>query len=119
VNYPDKYESDYKCSWKFTCSADSAMMTVDCSAFKTMEDDNCKEDYVKITDNSGTLGRYCGKDAPTNVISNSNYIKVSFKTNKDSKRKSGFSCSVRCTYIETTSISTFGYANITAATTGA
>ncbi|CAL4060298.1 unnamed protein product, partial [Meganyctiphanes norvegica] len=109
VKYPNNYKKDYKCFWKFTCSAVSAMMKVDCSNFLTQKNDGCTKDYLKITDNSGTLGKYCGKDGPSNVISNSNYVNIFFRTNKDKKKRTGFRCSVRCTYIETTSISTFGY----------
>jgi len=95
-NYPDKYGEKDSCKWEFNCDDSAGVISVSCDEFKTEEDDPCEDaDYLRVTDSTGEIGNFCGKDGP-DLESADNFLELKFKTDNDGKTKDGFSCSVLC-----------------------
>merc|ERR1719187_2589213 len=98
-NYPEKYEKKSKCTWELTCSDSDGVWEVSCDDFKTEDAESGEEcsdaDYVKVADGDGKIGEFCGTDGP-DLTTADNYLKFVFKTDKDSIKKRGFSCTAVC-----------------------
>ena len=59
-------------------------MSLQFTSFNIDGPGSCPNDYVTITDGDGTtlMGRSCGTSLPTNVISQTNVVKIFFRTNQ-------------------------------------
>ncbi|XP_074096633.1 protein tolkin-like [Cotesia typhae] len=80
-NYPSLYEDNKKCVWHLI-SPLNRKISIKFNYFKLEESLNCENDFVEIKngDNSNlsSVGTYCGKNSPGEVISEGNKLIIKF-----------------------------------------
>jgi len=109
-NYPDKYDKNDVCTWELTCSNPNGLISISCDDFKTEDKttgQSCSDaDFLRIRDsNNDKIGDYCGTKGP-DLTTTENFMKLKFKTDGDSIKKRGFSCTAVCSVPTTTTTST-------------
>ena len=89
-NYPGKYPNKY--SKTKTIQGDAGtVLILEFTAFNVESHASCRNDYLKIRDGDGStlLGKTCGSSLPEKILSNTNVVKIDFKTNSK-KTKTGW-----------------------------
>ncbi|KAJ8010318.1 hypothetical protein DPEC_G00073800 [Dallia pectoralis] len=80
--YPTSYSSSQKCVWVITALGPHQRILINFNPHFDLEDRECKYDYVEVrdgVDESGQLvGKYCGKIAPSPVVSSGNQLFIKF-----------------------------------------
>ena len=85
-NYPGKYPNNYK-KTKTIKGSSGKVLVLEFKAFDVESHASCRFDYLKIQDGDGTtlMGKTCGSSLPAKIISNTNIVKLDFKTNAKGK----------------------------------
>ncbi|XP_061876577.1 LOW QUALITY PROTEIN: neuropilin-1a-like [Entelurus aequoreus] len=80
--YPMSYASSQRCAWVITAPGPHQRILINFNPHFDLEDRECKYDYVEVrdgVDESGQLvGKYCGKIAPSPVVSSGNQLFIKF-----------------------------------------
>ncbi|KAM6953811.1 LOW QUALITY PROTEIN: neuropilin-1a [Aplochiton taeniatus] len=80
--YPTSYFSSQKCVWVITAPNPNQRILINFNPHFDLEDRECKYDYVEVrdgVDEAGQLvGKYCGKIAPSPVVSSGNQLFIKF-----------------------------------------
>nr|XP_057915330.1 neuropilin-1a isoform X2 [Doryrhamphus excisus] len=80
--YPMSYASSQRCTWVITAPGPHQRILINFNPHFDLEDRECKYDYVEVrdgVDESGQLvGKYCGKIAPSPVVSSGNQLFIKF-----------------------------------------
>ncbi|KAK3571587.1 hypothetical protein QTP86_015322 [Hemibagrus guttatus] len=80
--YPTSYLPSERCVWVITAPAPHQRILINFNPHFDLEDRECKYDYVEVrdgVDESGQLvGKYCGKIAPSPVVSSGNQLFIKF-----------------------------------------
>uniref|UniRef100_A0A8B9L731 Neuropilin n=1 Tax=Astyanax mexicanus TaxID=7994 RepID=A0A8B9L731_ASTMX len=80
--YPTSYYPSQKCVWVITTPEAHQRILINFNPHFDLEDRECKYDYVEVrdgVDESGQLvGKYCGKIAPSPVVSSGNQLFIKF-----------------------------------------
>ncbi|XP_063062518.1 neuropilin-1a [Engraulis encrasicolus] len=80
--YPMAYFPSQKCFWVITAPEPNQRILINFNPHFDLEDRECKYDYVEVrdgVDESGQLvGKYCGKIAPSPVVSSGNQLYIKF-----------------------------------------
>ncbi|KAL2085978.1 hypothetical protein ACEWY4_019298 [Coilia grayii] len=80
--YPMSYYPSQKCVWVITAPEPNQRILINFNPHFDLEDRECKYDYVEVrdgVDESGQLvGKYCGKIAPSPVVSSGNQLFIKF-----------------------------------------
>uniref|UniRef100_A0A671RZ94 Neuropilin n=1 Tax=Sinocyclocheilus anshuiensis TaxID=1608454 RepID=A0A671RZ94_9TELE len=80
--YPVSYYPSQKCIWVITAPGPNQRILINFNPHFDLEDRECKYDYVEVrdgVDESGQLvGKYCGKIAPSPVVSSGNQLFIKF-----------------------------------------
>ncbi|XP_048122100.1 neuropilin-1a isoform X1 [Alosa alosa] len=80
--YPMSYYPSQKCVWVITAPGPNQRILINFNPHFDLEDRECKYDYVEVrdgVDESGQLvGKYCGKIAPSPVVSSGNQLFIKF-----------------------------------------
>ena len=82
-NHPDGYPPNLERT--DTISVEQGLkVSLQFTSFNIDGPGSCPNDYVTITDGDGTtlMGRSCGTSLPSNVISQTNVVKIFFRTNQ-------------------------------------
>ena len=83
-NYPDEYTSRKDCVWVLDVP-EGKRVALSFDSFDIERDDSCAYDYLEVRDgadvNSDLIGRYCGLDAPEDILSKGNKLYSAFKSN--------------------------------------
>lgn len=91
-NYPENYPKMADCSWRFT-SIPGHRVILKFRTFETEDDEECANDYVTIhdgnTDDSFTLGHFCGSRIPYAITASTNEMLMAFKSD-DNVQRQGF-----------------------------
>ena len=91
-NYPSNYGSHADCSWRITVP-NGFVVRLTFIVFDLESSRNCRYDYVKVEDTSGSLiGLYCGTKAQFTVSSSGRSLYVRFRSDKN-VNKGGFRAS--------------------------
>lgn len=92
-NFPSRYPPKKECIWEITVER-GYQVALMFQAFELENHDSCVYDYVEVRDgktrNSTLLGKFCGFNVPTDIVSSSNTLSVRFVSD-GSAQKSGFS----------------------------
>ncbi|CAH1775425.1 unnamed protein product [Owenia fusiformis] len=96
-NYPQNYPQNSDCVWVITApTTDRIQIDVD-SDFYIEQHGSCQYDFLNVldggTENSPSIGKYCGTTAPSSLFSTDNVIYIRFRSD-DSVAHKGF----RATY---------------------
>ena len=86
-NYPGKYPNNHKKTKKIE-GGNGTVLVLEFVAFDVEPHASCRFDHLKIRDGDGTtlMGKTCGSSLPAKIISNTNIVKLEFKTNAKVKR---------------------------------
>ena len=86
-NYPGKYPNNHK-KTNTIQGGPGTVLVLEFTAFDVESHASCRFDYLKIRDGDGTtlMGKTCGSSLPAKIISNTNVVKLDFKTNAKGKR---------------------------------
>uniref|UniRef100_A0A4W5NR20 Neuropilin n=1 Tax=Hucho hucho TaxID=62062 RepID=A0A4W5NR20_9TELE len=80
--YPTSYVSSQKCVWVITAPGPHQRILINFNPHFDLEDRECKYDYVEVRDgvdeNGQLVGKYCGKIAPSPVVSSGNQLYIKF-----------------------------------------
>uniref|UniRef100_A0A665VDJ8 Neuropilin n=1 Tax=Echeneis naucrates TaxID=173247 RepID=A0A665VDJ8_ECHNA len=80
--YPMSYPSSQRCVWVISAPGPHQRILINFNPHFDLEDRECKYDYVEVrdgVDESGQLvGKYCGKIAPSPVVSSGNQLFIKF-----------------------------------------
>uniref|UniRef100_A0AAR2KT71 Neuropilin n=1 Tax=Pygocentrus nattereri TaxID=42514 RepID=A0AAR2KT71_PYGNA len=80
--YPLSYYPSQKCVWVITAPGAHQRILINFNPHFDLEDRDCKYDYVEVrdgVDETGQLvGKYCGKIAPSPVVSSGNQLFIKF-----------------------------------------
>uniref|UniRef100_A0A8C1VQW6 Neuropilin n=1 Tax=Cyprinus carpio TaxID=7962 RepID=A0A8C1VQW6_CYPCA len=80
--YPVSYYPSQKCTWVISAPGPNQRILINFNPHFDLEDRECKYDYVEVrdgVDESGQLvGKYCGKIAPSPVVSSGNQLFIKF-----------------------------------------
>ncbi|XP_032220130.2 A disintegrin and metalloproteinase with thrombospondin motifs 6 isoform X2 [Nematostella vectensis] len=88
-NYPESYPGNELCN--MTIKVDKGPIKVAFQSFDIGTENNCDDDYLMFHDNTGTTRRLCGGQIPDAFSTDSNEMKLSFRTGPQIGRtKSGF-----------------------------
>ena len=85
-NYPGKYPNNHK-KTNTIQGGPGTVLVLEFTAFDVESHASCRFDYLKIRDGDGTtlMGKTCGSSLPAKIISNTNVVKLDFKTNAKGK----------------------------------
>ena len=85
-NYPGKYPNNHK-KTNTIQGGPGTVLVLEFTAFDVESHASCRFDYLKIRDGDGTtlMGKTCGSSLPAKIISNTNIVKLDFKTNAKGK----------------------------------
>ncbi|RZC35073.1 CUB, FXa inhibition and/or EGF CA domain containing protein, partial [Asbolus verrucosus] len=83
-NYPNDYPTQKNCEWKFITTP-GHRINVSFTSFRTEIHSNCTYDYVTFFDqgfisDDYILGRFCGTVLPAPVVSSSNKLTMTFRS---------------------------------------
>ena len=86
-NYPGKYPNNHK-KTNTIQGGPGTVLVLEFTAFDVESHASCRFDYLKIQDGDGTtlMGKTCGSSLPAKIVSNTNVVKIEFKTNAKGKR---------------------------------
>uniref|UniRef100_A0A3Q2D2C7 Neuropilin n=1 Tax=Cyprinodon variegatus TaxID=28743 RepID=A0A3Q2D2C7_CYPVA len=80
--YPVSYPPSQRCVWVISAPGPHQRILINFNPHFDLEDRECKYDYVEVrdgVDESGQLvGKYCGKIAPSAVVSSGNQLFIKF-----------------------------------------
>nr|XP_029482555.1 neuropilin-1a isoform X1 [Oncorhynchus nerka] len=80
--YPTSYLPSQKCIWVITAPGPHQRILINFNPHFDLEDRECKYDYVEVRDgvdeNGQLVGKYCGKIAPSPVVSSGNQLYIKF-----------------------------------------
>ncbi|XP_053117169.1 neuropilin-1 isoform X2 [Hemicordylus capensis] len=80
--YPNTYHPSQKCEWLIQAPQPYQRIMINFNPHFDLEDRECKYDYVEVIDgdnaNGRVWGKYCGKIAPSPVISTGPYLFIKF-----------------------------------------
>ncbi|KAF3836149.1 hypothetical protein F7725_028707 [Dissostichus mawsoni] len=80
--YPLAYPPSQRCVWVISAPGPHQRILINFNPHFDLEDRECKYDYVEVrdgVDESGQLvGKYCGKIAPSPVVSSGNQLFIKF-----------------------------------------
>uniref|UniRef100_A0A671YT90 Neuropilin n=1 Tax=Sparus aurata TaxID=8175 RepID=A0A671YT90_SPAAU len=80
--YPVSYPPSQRCTWVISAPGPHQRILINFNPHFDLEDRECKYDYVEVrdgVDESGQLvGKYCGKIAPSPVVSSGNQLFIKF-----------------------------------------
>ncbi|KAJ8278049.1 hypothetical protein GJAV_G00083270 [Gymnothorax javanicus] len=80
--YPASYSPSQKCVWVITAPGPHQRILINFNPHFDLEDRECKYDYVEVRDgvdeNGQLVGKYCGKIAPSPVVSSGNQLYIKF-----------------------------------------
>ena len=81
-NYPGEYPNNHK-KTETIQGGPGTVLVLEFTAFDVESHASCRFDYLKIRDGDGTtlMGKTCGSSLPAKIISNTNVVKLEFKTN--------------------------------------
>ena len=81
-NYPGKYPNKHK-KTETIRGGPGTELVLEFTDFDVEYHGTCRFDYLKIRDGDGTtlMGKTCGSSLPAKIISNTNVVKLEFKTN--------------------------------------
>uniref|UniRef100_A0A3P8VW26 Neuropilin n=1 Tax=Cynoglossus semilaevis TaxID=244447 RepID=A0A3P8VW26_CYNSE len=92
--YPQSYPPSQRCAWVISAPGPHQRILINFNPHFDLEDRECKYDYVEVrdgVDESGQLvGKYCGKIAPSPVVSSGNQLFIKFVTDYET-HGAGFS----------------------------
>ena len=88
ANYPAKYEADLNCQWRIEAPPNH-LIQLDFSKVDLEDSAECRFDKVQIAD-SNSERIICGRREPLTIMSSSNYLDVTFKSD-DATEYTGFS----------------------------
>ncbi|CAD7084767.1 unnamed protein product [Hermetia illucens] len=92
-NYPDMYPANLDCVWHFSTTPGHRIKLI-FNEFEVESHQDCAYDHVVIYDGdseeSSTLGRFCGDKIPYPLSASSNEMYMVFKSDKNKQRR-GFS----------------------------
>ncbi|XP_063316962.1 CUB domain-containing protein 2 [Pelmatolapia mariae] len=81
--YPQEYSNNADCSWAIHVS-NTSVVTLVFLDFQLENNEGCNFDFVALFDGPTVthrhLGKYCGADKPSNIITTSNQLLVVFKS---------------------------------------
>ncbi|XP_065577284.1 cubilin-like isoform X11 [Artemia franciscana] len=85
-SFPSRYPHNTECVWQVQADTSFRIVFSFTETFDLESSNNCQNDYVEISEpdddgNSLSLGRFCGKQVPGTVVSNSNAPKITFRSN--------------------------------------
>ncbi|KAF3698572.1 Neuropilin-1a [Channa argus] len=80
--YPGAYQSSQQCVWVITAPQPDQKILINFNPHFDLEDRDCKYDYVEVYNGgdelSPMLGKFCGKIAPSPIISTGNLLLIKF-----------------------------------------
>ncbi|XP_076827511.1 neuropilin-1a isoform X1 [Brachyhypopomus gauderio] len=80
--YPASYFPSQKCVWVITAPGPQQRILINFNPHFDLEDRECKYDYVEVRDgvdeNGQLVGKYCGKIAPSPVVSSGHQLFIKF-----------------------------------------
>nr|XP_020468074.1 neuropilin-1a-like isoform X2 [Monopterus albus] len=80
--YPGAYPPSQQCVWVITAPEQSQKILINFNPHFDLEDRDCKYDYVEVynggDDLSPMLGKFCGKIAPSPIISSGSQLLIKF-----------------------------------------
>ncbi|XP_071956327.1 A disintegrin and metalloproteinase with thrombospondin motifs 16-like isoform X2 [Antedon mediterranea] len=86
-NYPNKYKANANCVTKIEITS-GRQVKISFEVFKLQNSENCKNDYVKLTDEgTGTNAVFCGSLKPFHWTSETHIVKLEFHSNKGTNKK--------------------------------
>ncbi|XP_071348504.1 cubilin-like isoform X4 [Trachinotus anak] len=92
--YPFEYPPSQRCVWVITVPEPGQKILLNFNPLFNLEDRDCKRDYVEVYNGgnqlSPLLGRFCGKIAPSPIISSSNQLLIKFVSDSETQ-EAGFS----------------------------
>uniref|UniRef100_A0A8C3B2E2 CUB domain containing protein 2 n=1 Tax=Cyclopterus lumpus TaxID=8103 RepID=A0A8C3B2E2_CYCLU len=81
--YPQEYSNNADCSWAIHVS-NTSVVTLVFLDFQLENNEGCNFDFVALFDGPTVthrlLGKYCGADKPSNIVTTSNQLLVIFKS---------------------------------------
>ncbi|XP_078519461.1 neuropilin-1 isoform X2 [Lissotriton helveticus] len=81
-NYPHSYHPSLKCEWLIQAPDPDEKIMINFNPHFDLEDRECKYDYVEIIDgenaNGRLLGKFCGKIAPSQLVSSGPSMFITF-----------------------------------------
>ncbi|KAG8454206.1 hypothetical protein GDO86_000735 [Hymenochirus boettgeri] len=80
MRFPSSYSNDASCTWNIIAQADK-VIHLHFDRFVLEESNGCTNDKIVISDELSSLGTHCGTLPPPDVVTFSNNLYVSFKTN--------------------------------------
>lgn len=83
-NYPNNYDGDRQCEYDII-APQGKVIVLNVLDFDIEQHSTCEFDYLQIfdsssSDNSTTLGRYCGDDKPGTLTSSFNHMHIHFSS---------------------------------------
>ncbi|XP_010880952.2 neuropilin-1a isoform X2 [Esox lucius] len=92
--YPMSYFPSQHCMWVISAPDPSQKILINFNPHFDLEDRECKYDYVEVfnggDENAPTLGKFCGKIAPSPIISTGSQLLIKFVTDYET-HGAGFS----------------------------
>uniref|UniRef100_A0A8C1HS32 Neuropilin n=1 Tax=Cyprinus carpio carpio TaxID=630221 RepID=A0A8C1HS32_CYPCA len=86
--YPSGYLANQQCSWLIQAPDPQQKILINFNPHFDLESRECKYDFVQVFDgvdeNALSLGRFCGKIAPSPIISNGNSLFIKFTSDYES-----------------------------------
>ncbi|XP_059357374.1 neuropilin-1a-like isoform X2 [Carassius carassius] len=86
--YPSGYLGNQQCSWLIQAPDPQQKILINFNPHFDLEGRECKYDFVQVFDgvdeNAVSLGRFCGKIAPSQIISNGNSLLIKFTSDYES-----------------------------------
>ncbi|XP_026168978.1 neuropilin-1a-like isoform X2 [Mastacembelus armatus] len=80
--YPGAYPPSQQCVWLITAPEQGQKILINFNPHFDLEDRDCKYDYVEVfngeDEHSPTLGKFCGKIAPSPIISSGRQLVIKF-----------------------------------------
>ncbi|XP_040924066.1 neuropilin-1a-like isoform X2 [Betta splendens] len=80
--YPSAYPPSQQCVWVITAPEQSQKILINFNPHFDLEDRDCKYDYVEVynggNEASPMVGKFCGKIAPSPIISTGNQLLIKF-----------------------------------------
>ncbi|XP_072219804.1 neuropilin-1a-like [Leuresthes tenuis] len=80
--YPSAYESSQQCVWVITAPEAGQKILINFNPHFDLEDRECKYDYVAVynggDESSPLVGKFCGKIAPSPIISSGSQLLIKF-----------------------------------------
>ncbi|XP_053317572.1 ovochymase-2-like [Spea bombifrons] len=80
MSFPSTYKNNATCLWNIVAPEDKVIY-LHFNSFVIEQSNDCLNDNLVISDELGSLGTHCGGSSPVDIVSYSNLLSVSFKTN--------------------------------------